>query len=55
MGSTFGGGLLPTNFWSRFVQSSAQLSALGGLAGVLLAALLAGAVAAWRIRADVTV
>jgi ABC-type transport system involved in multi-copper enzyme maturation permease subunit len=47
-------GYLPTNFWSRLVSGDQQAGQLAGLAGVLLTAAIAGAIARWRIAADVT-
>jgi hypothetical protein len=45
---------LPTNFWSRFAGGGGHVGPLAGLAGVLLTATVAAAVARWRIAADVT-
>ena len=47
-------GYLPTNFWSRFLSSGQHVSQLAGLAGVILTAAIAAAIARWRMAADVT-
>jgi ABC-type transport system involved in multi-copper enzyme maturation permease subunit len=46
-------GYLPTNFWSRFV-SGGHVGQLAGLAGVLVTAAVAAAIARWRFATDVT-
>jgi ABC-type transport system involved in multi-copper enzyme maturation permease subunit len=48
------GGYLPTNFWSRFISAGQHTGPLAGLAGMLLTALAAAAIARWRFAADVT-
>ena len=55
MGFSFTGGFLPTNFWSRFDQSGVTPSQAFGFVGLLVTMVLAWAVTAWRVRADVTV
>ena len=47
-------GYLPTNFWSRFAGGGQHLGQIAGLAGLLLTAAAAGAIARWRFAADVT-
>jgi ABC-2 family transporter protein len=47
-------GYLPTNFWTRFLSGGQYAGQLTGLAGVLLTAAVAAAIARWRIAADVT-
>jgi hypothetical protein len=46
-------GYLPTNFWSRFV-SGGHVGQLAGLAGILVTAAVAAAIARWRFATDVT-
>lgn len=47
-------GYLPTTFRSRYLSTSGHVGQLAGLAGVLLTAAVAAAIARWRIAADVT-
>jgi ABC-type transport system involved in multi-copper enzyme maturation permease subunit len=47
-------GYLPTDFWSRFVSGGQYVGPLAGLAGILLTAVVAAAIARWRFAADVT-
>ena len=49
------GGYLPTSFWSRFSAGGGQhLGQLAGLAGIAIAAAIAGLLARWRFATDVT-
>jgi hypothetical protein len=47
-------GYLPTNFWSRFVSAGQHVGQVAGLAGVLVTAAAAAAIARWRFAGDVT-
>jgi hypothetical protein len=47
-------GFLPTNFWSRFESPAAAVTSRSGLAGIGIAAVVAAAAGAWRVRADIT-
>lgn len=47
-------GYLPTNFWSRFAGSGADLGQLTGLAGILVTTAAVTGIACWRFAADVT-